>query len=289
MKIGEIVRYYAADIFAYCDGDPAELHNLMDWEYSNFVFGLEFPFCAESDALTPEESVRYWKVPKPGFAAYFSACGKSRLRVTSQWYENNRRLFTNYLLDKDIIDDREQVENLTLPRAASAADIGAYTDAGDMAQMDEDVQTVLNRINRDIAWLKNRLTIPPKDGGDAKDFTQYFFNGKGPYGKGRFVLAVIRHWVEENAPANIYELNEAFPQNLTGVGRKGVLLMPLHEAQNIRDKTGHFRHVNTNKRIEFVRTGDGSRYAVSNQWKPSNIGSFINNARNLGYDIRAVK
>lgn len=290
MKIGELVKYYAADIFAYCDSDPAELDKLMDWEYSNYVFGLEFSFCAQSDALTPEESVRYWKVPKPGFAAYFSACGRTRLRVTSQWYENNRGLFVNYLLNKGIIDDREETENLT-PRAASAADIDAYS--GGAVQMDEDVQTVLNRIKRDVAWLENRLTIPPQGGnnyggGDYKDYTQFLFNGTS-YNKGRLVFAVISHWVKENAPANIDELNEAFPQNLTGVGRKGVLLLPLYQARGIYDTTGHLRHVHTHKRIEFVRTRDGGRYAVSNQWKPSNIRLFINNARRLGYDIRAVE
>ena len=295
MKIGKLVQHYAADIFAYCDRNPGELDNLMDWEYSNRVFGLMFPFCAENDALTAEESVRYWKVPKPGFAAYFFACGKTRLRVTSQWFASYKGQFTDYLLDKRIISSIEEAENLPSHDYVSAVpDIGEYPNTESAAQMDGEVQNVLNRIKRDIAWLENRLTTSPKSSGgnyggdDAKDFTQYSFNGKGPYGKGRLVLAVIRHWIKENKPANVNVLSAAFPQKLTGVGGNSGLLMSLQKAQMLYRQTGHPRHIMTRNMFDTVITGDNKEYAVSSQWKVLNIRYFINHARKWGYEIKPI-
>lgn len=324
MKIGELVKKYIPKIFNHCKENPAELPRLMSLDYSKEHFGLQYPFCREAADIplhlgTGKQS-RYWSKKYP-------VCGKL-VRVTNHWHPPRRqpqvwRKFALYLATKRIVSESEKEQILAAGLQAvkeepvqkqgghghkkssgkgryrvaavgdSRADIDAYS--GDAAQTDEDVQTVLNRIKRDIAWLENRLTIPPQGdddnydgGGDAKDYTQFDFNGIS-YNKRRLAFAVLSHWVEANAPANIYELNKAFPQNLTGVGGDGVLLLPLHKAQEVYDRTGHFRHVQTRKRIKFVRVGDGGKYAVSSEWKPENIRAFINNARRLGYDIKAVK
>ncbi|MGI9337154.1 MAG: hypothetical protein ACR2P4_01405 [Gammaproteobacteria bacterium] len=154
------------------------------------------------------------------------------------------------------------------------------------------MQAVLKRIRHDIAWLEKRLTTPPKesgdncDGGDAADFTQYFFNGKGPYDKERLVLAVIRHWVREKRTANVNALSMEFPQKLTGAGGSSGLLMSLQKAQMLFQQTGYPQRIMTRGRFDTIVTGDGREYTVSSQWTNLNIRYFIDNARRLGYEIK---
>ena len=296
MRVGQLVKHYAGDIFAYCEENPDELVNLMDWEYSNRVFDLMHPFCAESNSLTAEESIRYWKVPQPGFAAHFVVCGE-QVRVTSQWYESSRGKFVDYLVEKGIIHDEAQAENLSLPHRPAAGRRDRAFVQQKRATTDNEIKTVLNRIKSDIAWLENHITETPHGGEavyaseqmqDGKDYTRYRFNGR-IYNKGRLVLTVVRDWCRENHPRNIAELNDAFPQRLTGAGRQSGLFMPVAMARDIYRRTGHRRHIITHGHFDTVRTGDGEEYAVSSQWSHVNIRYFLDNARKLNYQIEEIR
>ena len=112
----------------------------------------------------------------------------------------------------------------------------------------------------------------------SKDYTRYLFDGNS-FNKRKLVLAVIRHWVEVNKPGSIYDILQAFPQEIRGGG----LFVPEVEAKEIYDRQGIYRHfLGDDEVLEFL---DSSRYAISNQWGKGNIGKFISQAKNLGYEI----
>src|SRR6266851_1599309 len=94
MKIGELVRDQAGKIFRHCEGDPAELVNLMDASYSKRTFGLPWAFCADASRISAKEDRRYW--------ADCHVVGDKRLRVCNHWFEGQRDTFCSYLMDRGI-------------------------------------------------------------------------------------------------------------------------------------------------------------------------------------------
>ncbi len=107
MKIGKLVQKYIPEIFAYCEENPDELNNLLDEKYSKQKFGINFSFCREATIITGEKSKRYWKRIGP-----YDVCGKT-VRVTNQWFDDNRPHFETYLKKKGIVNRKEVAENTT--------------------------------------------------------------------------------------------------------------------------------------------------------------------------------
>jgi 5-methylcytosine-specific restriction endonuclease McrA len=104
MKIGQLVQAYTKKVFRYCDeSDHEELARLMEAKYSKDTFGIHFPFCAEVETISPQQSMRYWR-------ALHVVRGKT-FRVCSQWYDpptsKSRELFYQYLLSKGLADNKE--------------------------------------------------------------------------------------------------------------------------------------------------------------------------------------
>jgi len=104
VKIGKLVKYYIPRIVAYCtEHNPNELENLQKKEYSKKSFGVNWPFLSPTGEI--EDSSRFWvdeyRIEQKLF------------RVTSQWYERNRDLFTKYLIDKGIAT-AEEIANLDI-------------------------------------------------------------------------------------------------------------------------------------------------------------------------------
>jgi 5-methylcytosine-specific restriction endonuclease McrA len=115
MKIGELVKAHLKGIFHYCETvDHAELGRLMERTFSKTTFNINFPVCAEVDAIPPELSKRYWSM-------IYLVRGKS-VRVSSQWFEGSRSAFIQYLRSRQI----SLREDLGAAEAASA--IVAFTD-----------------------------------------------------------------------------------------------------------------------------------------------------------------
>lgn len=121
MKIGQLVQACTKKVFRYCDeSDHEELARLMDAKYSKDTFGIHFPFCAEVETISPQQSVRYWR-------ALHVVRGKT-FRVCSQWYDpptsKSRELFCRYLLSKGLADNEElsAIDSLpqSLPRSSTA-------------------------------------------------------------------------------------------------------------------------------------------------------------------------
>lgn len=112
-----------------------------------------------------------------------------------------------------------------------------------------------------------------------KDVTKYQFNGK-EYGKGRLVLAIIKHHVENNQ-VTFAELEQQFPKSLQG--SLGVFYS-YSDAQNIYENSGRWRHFY--KASDQIKIQD-EIIAVCSQWGIGNIEKFISCAKELGYEINS--
>jgi 5-methylcytosine-specific restriction endonuclease McrA len=118
MKIGQLVKAYTTKVFRYCDeGDHEELMCLMDAKYSKDILGINFPFCAEVETISPQLSKRYWR-------DIHVVRGRT-FRVCSQWVDlptsRSRELFCRYLLSKKLADNEElsAIDSLPQPRHQS--------------------------------------------------------------------------------------------------------------------------------------------------------------------------
>jgi hypothetical protein len=100
MKIGKFVQSQISNILRYCEDHPDEIHRLMDRDYSNRSFKLNWPFYLEENRVSGNDRERY-RTSLP-----FSFNGKSML-FCSQWYQRNRSPFCNYLASKGIIGKGE--------------------------------------------------------------------------------------------------------------------------------------------------------------------------------------
>ena len=117
-----------------------------------------------------------------------------------------------------------------------------------------------------------------------KDTTKYIFNGK-EYGKGRLVLAIVKHYVDKFSPS-FSELNWIFPADLQG--SKGILIneQDLVEKNKIANDSIQ-RYFS--KDSEALKTSDGQVVFVSDQWSSGNIGNILDKAKELKLEIEVLK
>ncbi len=113
------------------------------------------------------------------------------------------------------------------------------------------------------------------------DRTLYLFNGK-KYGKGRLVLAVLKHHLNVNDNYSYQKLQKDFPKELQG--SQGVFDQ-LEKAMEIKDRTGHRRHFLA---IEDLLEVDNIKIAVSTEWGIKNIQNFLKRCDELNYSIETV-
>lgn len=115
MKIGKLVRTYIGKIFDYCEKNPDELPNLMNKDYAKRKFGINYPFCMEREQAAKKHE-RFW-------AQLCDVQGKT-VRVCNDWYEPNRASFIEYLVEKEIVSDKDAQELLS-DQTASAPHVDA--------------------------------------------------------------------------------------------------------------------------------------------------------------------
>jgi hypothetical protein len=113
------------------------------------------------------------------------------------------------------------------------------------------------------------------------DRTQYLFNGK-KYGKGRLVLAVLKHHLIVNEDYSYQKLEKDFPKELQG--SQGVFAQ-LDNAMEIKDRTGHKRHFLA---IDDLLEVENVKIAVSTEWGIKNIENFLKRCKELNYRIEMV-
>jgi hypothetical protein len=117
-----------------------------------------------------------------------------------------------------------------------------------------------------------------KNSAATMDLTKYKFDGE-ELAKNRFVLKVMKRYVEDYPETTFADLTSTFPKRTQG--STGVFATE-EEANEIFNRTGRKRHFVGPD--ELIALPDVT-IAICNQWGVDNIDRFITIAQNLGYDI----
>jgi hypothetical protein len=115
---------------------------------------------------------------------------------------------------------------------------------------------------------------------DTRDLTKYLFEGVRLH-KRRLVLAVVRAYVRDHPTVGFEQLGNIFPGDLQGKE----VFAPIDRAREIRDRTGHKRHLIEDD--ETIRLADRTEIAVSGMWGLRNLPRFLLRAKELGYEVKA--
>lgn len=115
----------------------------------------------------------------------------------------------------------------------------------------------------------------------VRDYSTYHFNGE-EYRKNKLVLAVVKKYVDDTAPASYGDLKNAFPDMLQG-SKKGVIKLFGEVSNKDKGIGGQKRYfIDTN---DIIKIGS-EEIVVCTQWGSDNIDKFIDHVNmNLGYTI----
>ena len=152
------------------------------------------------------------------------------------------------------------------------------------------VDSVLDQINLTITHAIKRtneinvitpLQYTPKieQSITAHDKTKYVFLGSRPMSKRKFVLNVVKHFVTEN-PKSYAEFSKIF--NALKPDAQGVI-KPYNSLQ-----TNQYRNYFIGEG-ECLKSEDGIKFVVCNQWGLFNIGPIIQFANSQGYNVVEYK
>lgn len=144
-------------------------------------------------------------------------------------------------------------------------------------------------IEREILELKNRVAylegllkqketaLAQATSDQKRDKTKFLFDNK-IYAKNRFVLAVVKKYVEENNPT-YDELEGIFNKSLQGSLN---VILTTSEANKIKDASKRYF---LDDEIELK---DGSKVVVCTQWGIFNVANIERLATRLGYEVERV-
>lgn len=114
-------------------------------------------------------------------------------------------------------------------------------------------------------------------------------NGKGPYNKRKFVLAVVKEYICKHPEATIPQLKELFPKTLLGSwGNWNFIETDIDAASNLVNSgsSSTLRHF-----VKDVLTSpsDGVKFVVASQWDYNNLPNILLLVKSLGWDYEIVK
>ena len=115
----------------------------------------------------------------------------------------------------------------------------------------------------------------------TKDNTQYMVNGTPTGGKGSTVFTAINFYVKSHSDISFAELQNAFPDYMAKPGF-GKMVRRWEEVSPNEWSGSRFKR-------QPIILSDGQRVAVSTQWKPDNMRSFISGALKLGIEIKPIQ
>lgn len=113
----------------------------------------------------------------------------------------------------------------------------------------------------------------------SHDNTRYSINGSTFLNKRRFVLQLVKVYVEQHPNLTFLELEQIFTPRLQG--SNGVIRPIAH----IREKE-HNRYFM--KDHELLHSADGIDFAVCSQWGIFNTPKVVERAKELGYEIKTL-
>ena len=109
-------------------------------------------------------------------------------------------------------------------------------------------------------------------------------NGKVSY-KSRFGFDVVKEYISKHPDASMQTLKKIFNDNLLGDWNQWKMLEEnIEYAKRLKDITGAYRH--QVKRQFILRSSDGIKFVVSNQWSIVNVMNLIQFVKKQGWDIK---
>jgi hypothetical protein len=149
--------------------------------------------------------------------------------------------------------------------------------------------------NRKKSYLPTHLETISKSEINSKDLTvkdmagkiTIILNGKVTY-KSRLGFAVVKEYLVEHPDTTMQTLKEIFNDDMLGEWNQWKMLENnIEYAKSLKDLTGQHRH--QVKRQFILRSSDGVKFVVSNQWSIVNVMNLIHFAQNQGWDIKIKK
>lgn len=143
---------------------------------------------------------------------------------------------------------------------------------------------------------KNNISIQPdktsKPDVKVKDFTvedltgkiTIILNGKVSY-KSRFGFDVVKEYLSKHPDSTMKALKAIFNDDLLGDWNQWKMLEDnIEYAKRLKEITGSYRH--QVKRQFILRSSDGIKFVVSNQWSIVNIMNLIHFVQEQGWEIK---
>ena len=189
-------------------------------------------------------------------------------------------------------------ENSQIPRPHKISQLAEYNAQGffgavhDLAKIVgcnifEDHTGVSKKINR-RSNVSQDNKVPDLGESLKGSGVKLCLNGKGPYKKGRFVLEVIREYINNNPMTTLQILRDKFPKELLGNWDRWELIEPDIERAKALETTGHIRHFVNDKDI-LVTPKDRVRFVVSSQWDYKNLPNILSKIDNLGWKYEIIR
>ena len=114
-----------------------------------------------------------------------------------------------------------------------------------------------------------------------KDSTQFTVNGNPTGGKGKTVYATVKLYVDSHNGISLVELQNAFPDSLAKPGFGKMIRRVEDVTRNEWSGSRFNRHP--------ILLADGTKIAVSTQWKPDNMHNFIEGVQRLGIHVEPIQ
>ena len=122
-----------------------------------------------------------------------------------------------------------------------------------------------------------------KNGSNGRDNTKYSIDGGTNYfGKNRIVREIIIRYLELHPKLTYHQLEQIFPDEMQGSYGVVRSLDELHEMEHDR-KDLETRYLM--KEDELLKTADGVRFAVCNQWGAYNIPNIFRVMEKWGWNV----
>lgn len=163
----------------------------------------------------------------------------------------------------------------------------------DVAMLLDDAEIIVCAKRRRIPPMQSK--VPSESGIQDEKLTlkdlsgkiSIILNGKATY-KSRLGFDVVKEYIAKHPNSTMQTLKTIFTDNLLGEWNQWKMLEENIEfAKSLKDITGSYRH--QVKRQFILRSSDGIKFVVSNQWSTVNVMNLVKFIQEQGWDLKVKK
>lgn len=114
-------------------------------------------------------------------------------------------------------------------------------------------------------------------------------NGNGPYNKRKFVLAVVKDFIQTHPNATISQLKEFFPKTLLGSWDNWNFIETDIEAAKNLVNSGNSSTLRHFVNDVLTSPGDGVKFVVASQWDYKNLPNILSLVKRFGWEYKIVQ